>query len=48
MEADALATAFMVMGLETSKQYLNKHPEMTHFSYTQILKENGYNTKPKV
>jgi len=28
MEADALATAFMVMGIETSKQYLNKHPEI--------------------
>ena len=28
MEADALATAFMVMGLETSKQYLKNHPEI--------------------
>ena len=28
MEADALATAFMVMDIETSKQYLNKHPEI--------------------
>ena len=28
MEADALATAFMVMGLEDSKQYLNNHPEI--------------------
>ena len=28
MEADALATAFIVMGLETSKQYLKNHPEI--------------------
>ena len=28
MEADALATAFMVMGMETSKKYLNNHPEI--------------------
>jgi len=28
MEADALATAFMVMGLENSKHYLNHHPEI--------------------
>ena len=28
MEADALATAFMVMGLETSKQYLKNHTEI--------------------
>ena len=28
MEADALATAFMVMGFENSKQYLNSHPEI--------------------
>lgn len=28
MEADALATAFMVMGIETSKQYLDNHPEI--------------------
>ena len=35
MEADALATAFMVMGIEKSKQYLNKHPEIdTLFIYS--------------
>lgn len=39
--ADALATAFMVMGLEESKQFLNQHPEIKGAYF--IYDENGEN-----
>ncbi|AXT51000.1 FAD:protein FMN transferase [Aquimarina sp. BL5] len=40
MEADAYATALMSMGLERSKQFLNKHPELkVYFIYEDDKKE---------
>jgi thiamine biosynthesis lipoprotein len=38
MSADAYATAFMVMGLESSKTFLNKNPDVDAFL---IYDENG-------
>lgn len=40
-QADAYATAFMVMGLEQSKLFLNKHPELqAYLIYTDQQKNN--------
>jgi len=40
MEADAYATALMSMGLDRSKQFLNKHPELkVYFIYEDDKKE---------
>lgn len=44
--ADGLATAFMVMGLEKSKEFLSKHPKLkVHFIYWQDNQYKTYTTK---
>jgi len=41
MTADAYATAFMVMGLEKSKEFLSRHPELdAHFIFSNEMGEN--------
>ncbi len=41
MEADAFATAFMVMGVEKTKQFLSQHPELNLEVYLIYADKNG-------
>ena len=48
-EADAYATAFMVMGMERAKAILEKHPElMAYFIYSDKKGENSVWFSPKM
>ncbi len=40
MTADAYATAFMIMGMETSREFLSKHREL-NFDVFFIYDESG-------